>query len=129
MLRAASIALIVALSFGPEVKAAELVDATIDLLGGRISLAADTLIGDSWDENTIWRKLKSVVFATKDDVRIRPDADSPLQATLEGKIKVGIGRGGSAEVTKLRMVRDKETDRGWRIAPEDVEAMLKIRKR
>jgi hypothetical protein len=57
---------------------------------------------------------------------IKPDADHPLQATLEGKITV-IGRYSyTREVSSLRLDRKSETESRWRIAPEEVDRMRNL---
>jgi hypothetical protein len=108
--------------------AARVIDAGITLPGGRVVLLASTGDNGKAGPDTVWGYLKRLRFGDGRSVLIQPDPDNPLRATLEGKVKVGIDYGGEAEVTKLRLIRDKKTDFRWRIDPKQVDEMAKGRK-
>jgi hypothetical protein len=82
-----------------------------------------------WDEgadaDTVWRYLKQQLRPVK-GYKVEVDSNDPLRATLKGKVIIESGYGGQAEVSELKLVREKD-DAPWKIDPTEVERTFKSR--
>ena len=101
----------------------------------RVGQAGD----DGEDADVVWNYLRELPLKPGDETvpkdkrpaegfEIEPDADDPLKATLKGKVRVFCRYGGDVELDALRLVRDKADEDAWRLAPDEVDRTLKLRK-
>lgn len=91
------------------------------------NVVLDTSTGDhAEDADTVWGYLKDLKLRPVKAHRVDPDRGDPLRATLKGKVIIQVDAGGRAEVSELKLVREKE-DAPWKIAPAEVERTFKSR--
>lgn len=108
--------------------ASRAVFAKIVVFDGQVELNSNILDSGKEDRDACWRHLKTMAFGGSGaGFAIKPDPDNRELATLKGEMTVSVDCGGTAKVTKLRLLRDKQDKWKWRIHPDDVEAMLKHR--
>ena len=121
------LALGVLLVCGQPALAARLIGFTVSI-DGKVVLEANW--GDDGDMqgDFVWRQLKEAALWPFKGYKVEADGDDPLRATLKGKVIVQSIYSGRAEVSELKLVREKDNAR-WKIAPAEVERTLKVRKR
>ena len=74
----------------------------------------------------MWRYLKRLELRPVKGSKGEPDSDDPLRATLKGKLTIESRYGGLAEVSELKLVREKD-NAPWKVAPAEVERTFKSR--
>src|SRR5260221_10465395 len=82
------------------------------------------------DADAVWRNLKQVELRPFQQNKVAADTDNPLRATLKGKVSIRVNVGGNAgdqaDVSELKLVREKNNAR-WKIDPAEVERTFKSR--
>ena len=105
--------------------AVRLVKFTVSI-GGKDVLETSTGDDGRQDADTVWRYLKRLELRPVKGSKVEPDSDDPLRATLKGKLTIESRYGGLAEVSELKLVREKD-NAPWKVAPAEVERTFKSR--
>jgi hypothetical protein len=82
----------------------------------------------SQDADTAWRDMKQLDLWPYQSSKIKADSGDPLRATLRGKVTIDAGNAGRAEVSELKLVREK-VNALWKIDPAEVERTFKSRRK
>ena len=78
------------------------------------------------DADAVWRNLRRVELRPFQQNKVEADRDDPLRATLRGKVVIQASYGGQAEVSQLKLVREKD-NAWWKIDPAEIERTFKSR--
>lgn len=97
-------------------------------IDGKVALETFTDDTGEVDADTLWRNLKRLKLGTVKEYKVEADSDDPLRATLKGKVIIESVYSGRAEVSELKLVREKD-DAAWKIAPAEIERTFKNRKK
>ena len=87
---------------------------------GKLSIIGNGVVIDPW------AFLDEVSRLRSQGIKVEPDSDDPLRATLKGKLTIESRYGGLAEVSELKLVREKD-NAPWKVAPAEVERTFKSR--
>jgi hypothetical protein len=113
-----------ALVSGGRCLAARYVPITITVNGHAILKGGINANADA-DPDALWRHLQNVNLQPIADYRIEPDPQDRSRSTLAGQIVLEVSYAGRAEISELKLVRDRFAN--WKVAPDDVERTLENR--
>jgi hypothetical protein len=89
---------------------------------GALVLKTEYGVSDSLSAAAIWRGLQEDSFGAVGT--IEPEKDDPRKAVLKGKIRIVIhhvdNEIAAANVDDLRLIRDSESSKQWKLAPGEM---------
>ena len=80
------------------------------------------------DIDTVWPDLKRLELKPWQGYKVKADSDDSMRATLKGKVIIQAPYGGRAEVSELKLFREK-LGTPWKVYPAEVERTFKTLKR
>jgi hypothetical protein len=90
-------------------------------LDGKLILSATTGDNGHVAPYTVWRYLKTRPVEPVTGFTIRPASGRPLEAVLQGKLRVKVRYGAEVAASELKLTRRREGDQEWYLDPTWVE--------